>query len=188
MLEEMDKGIGEILDTLENLGIEKNTLVFFLSDNGAIGAGSNQPFRGGKFSHYEGGHRVPAVAWWPGKIAAGSKSEATLMGMDFLPTALELAGVDLPGDRKLDGKSFRNHLLTGEEFADRKLFFGYEPKLGTAMRDGDWKLIIKGEKQQLFNLADDVGERDNLVEKHPERAATMAAEIEAWKAGTQRGS
>ena len=188
MLEEMDKGVGEILDTIERLGIEKNTLVFFFSDNGAIGAGSNHPYRGGKFSHYEGGHRVPAIAWWPGKITAGTKSEATLIGMDFMPTALELAGVELPTERKLDGTSFRNHLLKAEGFPDRKLFFGYEPKLGTAMRDGHWKMIIKGEKRELYNLVDDPGERNNLVEAHPERADRMAAEIAAWIAKTQRGS
>ena len=181
MLEEMDKGIGEILDTLERLGIAKNTLVFFLSDNGAIGAGGNEPFRGGKFSHYEGGHRVPAIAWWPGKIAAGKRSDATAIGTDFLPTALELAGVAPPADRQLDGISLKSHLLEGTGLPQRKLFFGYEPKLGTAMRDGDWKMIIKGDKRELYNLADDIGEKNNLLEQHPERATKMAAEIEKWK-------
>ena len=188
MLEEMDKGIGEILDKLNSLEIAENTLVFFLSDNGAIGAGGNEPFRGGKFSHYEGGHRVPAIAWWPGKIAAGSKSDATVMGMDFLPTALDLAGIPAPAERPLDGTSMKDLLLGGSKFPDRKLFFGYEPKLGTAMRDGDWKMIVKGEKRELYNLADDIGERSNLVEKFPERAESMAEQIEEWKAKTGPGS
>ena len=188
MLEEMDKGVGEILDLLEKLEIAERTLVLFFSDNGAIGAGSNQPFRGGKFSHYEGGHRVPAIAWWPGMIAKGTKTEATVVAMDFLPTALDLAGVQTPDGHSFDGTSFKSLLMGEGEFPERKLFFGYEPKLGTAMRDGDWKMIIKGEHRELYNLADDIGERENLIEVQPERAAAMAKEIDAWKAQTRRGS
>jgi arylsulfatase A-like enzyme len=110
------------------------------------------------------------------------------MGMDFLPTALELAGVDPPTERKLDGTSMKSLLLDGAEFPDRTLFFGYEPKLGTAMRDGDWKMIVKGEKRELYNLAEDPGERTNLIEKHSSRAAEMAAQIAGWKGQTPRGS
>ena len=188
MLEEMDKGIGEILDTLIECGIEKDTLVFFLSDNGAIGAGSSLPFRGGKFSHYEGGHRVPAIAWWPGSIKAGTKTDATLMGMDILPTALEMAEIPLPKGRTLDGESFLKLLKEEADFPDRKLFFGYEPKLGTAMRDGEWKMIVKEGKGQLYNLAEDIGEKNNLIEEHPERAKEMAEAIEKWKATVVPGS
>ena len=188
MLEEMDKGIGEILDTLKELEIAENTPVFFLSDNGSIGAGSSLPFRGGKFSHYEGGHRVPAIAWWPGTIKAGRKTDAIVTGMDFLPTALEISGAKLPADRKLDGTSFKSLLTDGTEFPNRKLFFGYEPKLGTAMRDGDWKMIIKGDNQQLYNLEDDIGEKENLIDKFPERAKEMAKEIEKWKREVIPGS
>lgn len=188
MLEEMDKGVGEILDTVIRCGIADNTLVFFLSDNGAIGAGSNSPLRGGKFSHYEGGHRVPAIAWWPGKIAAGTKTDATVMGMDYLPTALDLAGIPIPKDLKLDGTSFKDLLLEGAGFPDRQLFFGYEPKLGTAMRDGEWKMIVKEGKGQLYRLSDDIGEKTNLIGQYPERASEMAAAIEKWKTTTVPGS
>ena len=104
-----------------------------------------------------------------------------------MPTALELAGAEA-GEAKLDGASFKSLLLGKAEFPARKLFFGYEPKLGTAMRDGDWKMIIKGERRELYNLADDIGEKDNLITEQPDRAAAMAKEIEAWKAGTRRGS
>ena len=192
MLEEMDKGVGEILDALRRCGLAENTLVFFLSDNGAIGAGSNAPWRGGKFSHFEGGHRVPAIAWWPGRIAPGSRTDATAMGMDFLPTALELAGIPYPvkdeGGRVPDGVSMASLLLTGGEFPRRKLFFGYEPKLGTAMRDGDWKMIVKGEKVALYNLAEDPGESNNVAQDHAGRAAEMKAAIEGWKREVRRGS
>ena len=188
MLEEMDKGVGEILDTVKRCKISERTLVFFLSDNGAIGAGSNLPLRGGKFSHYEGGHRVPAIAWWPGKIKPSSTTDATVMAMDFLPTALDLAGLPVPTERMLDGTSMKDLLLEQAEFPNRKLFFGYEPKLGTAMRDGDWKMIVKGDKRELYNLETDLGESTNLVETHPDRAEQMGTAIGQWKLQVQPGS
>ena len=181
MLEEMDKGIGEIMAAIKRAGVEENTFVFFFSDNGAIGAGSNKPFRGGKFSHYEGGHRVPAVAWWPGKIEAGSETDQLALGMDLLPTIAELAGIDVPKDRQLDGVSLADTLLAGQHLAPRQVFFGYEPKLGTAMRDGNWKMIVKGDNVQLFDLAKDRGETENVVSKHPQRAQRMQAAIAAFK-------
>ena len=181
MLEEMDKGIGQIMDTLHRTDMAERTLVFFFSDNGAIGAGSNLPLRGGKFSHYEGGHRVPAIAWWPKKINAGSKNDDLIVAMDLLPTFAEVANIELPADRPLDGISIANVLFEGKPFPTRKVFFGYEPKLGTAMRDGDWKMIVKQDKVQLFNLADDLGERRNLVKQYPERVTSMRAAIERWK-------
>ena len=181
MLEEMDKGVGEILDAIERNRMADRTLVFFLSDNGAIGAGSNKPFRGGKFSHYEGGHRVPAIAWWPGKIRADSKTDEMAMGMDLLPTIMELANIRVPSARELDGVSIAGLLLLGSKLPRRQVFFGYEPKLGTAMRDGDWKMIVKANKSQLYNLKADIAETTNLSEKHPERASTMRMAIESWK-------
>ena len=165
MLEEMDKGIGQILKTVRSEGLEKNTFVFFFSDNGAIGAGgSNKPFRGGKFSNYEGGHRVPAIAWWPGHIKAGSKSDALIVGMDLLPTIMDIAGIDIPKQRKLDGKSVKDHLLEQADLPDRRVFFGYEPKLGTAMRDGHWKMLTKGDVVELYNLSKDIKERKKRCE------------------------
>lgn len=182
MLEEMDKGIGQILDTVDDAGIAENTFIFFFSDNGAIGAGgSNKPFRGSKFSNYEGGHRVPAIAWWPGKIPAGTKTDATTMGMDLLPTIMEFADISVPETRKLDGTSMAGLLLNQAAFPDRQLFWGYEPKLGTAMRDGNWKMQTKGERVELYDLSEDINESNNLVEMFPERAAEMKAAIENWK-------
>jgi arylsulfatase A len=183
MLEEMDKGIGTILDTVNRCGIAENTFVFFFSDNGAIGAGSNQPLRGGKFSHYEGGHRVPAIAWWPGKIAAGAVNEELTMGTDLLPTIADLADIPIPKDRELDGTSMKELLLHQSDFPDRQLFFGYEPKLGTAMRDQHWKMIVSSRGVELYNLENDIGETKNLVDMHPERATQMKEAIEEWKNG-----
>ncbi|MGY8769460.1 MAG: sulfatase-like hydrolase/transferase [Pirellulales bacterium] len=181
MLEEMDKGIGQILDAVASSSIADHTLVFFFSDNGAIGAGSNSPFRGGKFSHYEGGHRVPAIAWWPGKINAGATTDALTMGMDLLPTIMEIAKIEITKKRAVDGISIHDLLFEQKQLPPRRVYFGYEPKLGTAMRDGSWKMIVKADKVELYDLSQDVGERTNLVEEQPDRAKQMKAAIVAWK-------
>jgi len=188
MVEEMDKGIGEILDTIKGCGIAKDTFVFFFSDNGATGSGSNAPYRGGKFSHYEGGHRGGAIAWMPGRIKAGATTDAFTVAMDLLPTITDLAGVKVPATRKLDGVSMKDLIFKGADFPDRKIFFGYEPKLGTALRDGPWKMILKKGKRpkfELYDLRTDIGEKNNLVAKHPKRAAEMKAAIEKWAAEMQ---
>jgi len=181
MLEEMDSGIGQILDTVKHAGIAENTFIFFFSDNGAIGAGgSNKPFRGGKFSHYEGGHRVPAIAWWPGKIAADTTTDATTMAMDLFPTIMDFTSIPVPKERKLDGTSMADLILNQAHFPDRQLFWGYEPKLGTAMRDKNWKMIVSSKKYELYNLDNDIAESKNLVEAYPERALRMKETLLNW--------
>jgi len=185
MVEEMDKGIGEILDALKECGIAKDTFVFFFSDNGATGSGSNAPYRGGKFSHYEGGHRGGAIAWMPGRIKGGTTTNALTAGMDLLPTITDLAGIKVPAARKLDGTSMKNLIFNNAAFPDRKIFFGYEPKLGTALRDGPWKMIVKKGKAQLYDLRTDIGERNNIIDEHPKRAKEMQAAIKTWAAKMQ---
>ena len=182
MLEELDKGVGKILDTLRKHNLEENTFVFFFSDNGSVRMGANvRPYRGGKFSNYEGGHRVPAVARWPGRIKAGWTSDELTVGMDLLPTIMDIVGIDVPKHRKLDGMSIKDHLLNRADLPDRRVFFGYEPKLGTAMRDGNWKMIVSSRGVELFDLSTDIGETTNLVERFPERAKRMQEAIAAWK-------
>lgn len=188
MLEEMDKGIGQILDTVHSEGIAENTFIFFFSDNGAIGAGgSNKPFRGNKFSNYEGGHRVPAIAWWPGKIAAGTSTDATTMAMDLLPTIMDFTAITVPETRSLDGTSMAELILQQADFPDRRLFWGYEPKLGTAMRDGHWKMLTKGNNVELYDLSEDIKETTNVADRFPERTEAMKAAIEQWKLDVNRG-
>jgi len=182
ILDELDKGVGAILDTLKELDLEKDTFVFFWSDNGDVKMGPNErPFRGGKFSNYEGGHRVPAVAWWPGRINAGWVSDELTTGMDIMPTVLDIAGIDIPPERKLDGISMKDHLLDQADFPDRRIFFGYEPKLGTAMRDKHWKMQTKGDVVELYDLSKDIKETTNVADQHPERTKEMKAAIEKWK-------
>lgn len=184
MLEELDKGVGQILDAVHRTVMSDRTLVFFFSDNGAIAAGSNKPLRGGKFSHFEGGHRVPAIAWWPGKIKPATKSDDLVVAMDLLPTFADLVGVELPADRQSDGINISQLLFARAKLPKRKVFFGYEPKLGTAMRDGAWKMIVKQDKVQLFNLARDLGEQQNLADRHPDRVRSMRNDIARWKEET----
>jgi len=182
MLQELDKGVGKILDTLKDLDLDENTFVFFFSDNGAVRMNPNErPYRGGKFSNYEGGHRVPAVARWPGHIKAGWVSDELTVGMDLLPTLMDIVGVGIPKERKLDGMSMKDHLLEQADILDRKVFFGYEPKLGTAMRDKHWKMQTKGDVVELYDLSNDIKETKNIAAQHPERCKEMKAAIEEWK-------
>ena len=189
MVVEVDVGVGQILDTLKRLKLEKKTLVFFFSDNGATPSGSNGKLRGFKGSVWEGGHREPAIAWWPGKIKPRTKTDQIAMGFDLLPTMLELAGVPLPADRKFDGVSLVPVLLWNETINRDPVFWQHGNE--TAMREGNWKYIarVKGLKGPgLFNLAKDLGEQKNLVNEYPERAGNMAETLDAWLKDVRTGA
>ncbi|MGB0578061.1 MAG: sulfatase-like hydrolase/transferase [Limisphaerales bacterium] len=189
MVKDLDASIGTIIDTVRESGLADNTLVFFWSDNGDV---TMSPvagrLRGRKFSQYEGGHRVPAVAWWPGKIKAGTQSDALLVGFDLFPTFTDLAGISDGNPDNLDGASAKEHFLSQESFPDRDIFFGYEPKLGTAMRRENWKMIIKGDDLQLFDLAKDLKETTNIATENPQITASMRQAIEHFKQTVVPGS
>ncbi|MBC7294612.1 MAG: sulfatase-like hydrolase/transferase, partial [Thermoleophilia bacterium] len=164
------------------LGLAERTLVFFFSDNGATPRGSNKPLRGHKGTLWEGGHRVPAIAWWPGKIAPGRTTNELAAGFDLMPTMLELAGASVPEGHELDGVSLAPVLLRGEQLAPRKLFWGFQNRV--AMRDGQWK-YIRGEKELggkpgLFRLDRDLSEQENLAGRYPEKVREMEAATAAW--------
>lgn len=190
MLRDLDTSVGKILDTLHELDLAENTLVVFFSDNGAVGMSPKEfrRFRGGKFSQYEGGHRVPAIAWWPGKIKAGTRSDKLIVGFDLFPTLTDIAGLAKSNPENLDGASFKAHLLEQQDFPNRDIFFGYEPKLGTAMRRGDWKLIVKEENVQLFNLRVDSQEATDVADQHPEVTRSMKQAIDQFKTEVTPGS
>ncbi len=183
MIQEMDKGIGEIVDKVKELGIEKNTLVMFFSDNGATSFGFNGVLRGTKGQLFEGGHREPAIAWWPGKIEPDTKTDAMAITLDITPTLLDLAGVQ---DQKItstfDGKSLKKVFLNNGTFDDRALFWEFGKQ--RAARIGDWKYIqfarnLKG--PGLFNLKTDLSEKNNLAKQHPERLKALMKAWENWK-------
>lgn len=181
--QELDWSMGRILETLDELGLSKNTLVVYTSDNGgALNHGSkNTPLRGTKGQTYEGGIRVATLAWWPGKIPAGTSTHEITTHMDFLPTFAALAGARLP-ERRLDGKDLSALLLGQAGGAGHDTFYYYRGHKLEAVRSGDWKLHL--EKMELYNLAEDVAEQDDSAAKNPghvERlkkiAENMAADL-----------
>jgi len=182
--------VGRIIDTLRELNLAENTLVIFFSDNGAVGMCPQEfrHLRGGKFSHYEGGHRVPAVAWWPGRIKSGVVSSELIMGFDLFPTFVEIAGLQQNVPTNLDGLSIKKHLLEQEDVPSRDLFFGYEPKLGTAMRRGEWKMIVKDGDVQLYDLKNDLMETKNVAEEYPEISRDMSQKITRFKQEVTSGT
>ncbi|MDE0738530.1 MAG: sulfatase-like hydrolase/transferase [Planctomycetota bacterium] len=189
MVQEMDKGVGEIVAALERLGLKKNTVVFFVSDNGATSFGSNGSLRGNKGQLWEGGHRVPAIASWPGRIAAGSACDDLSIGMDIFPTLLELAGVNAPENLRLDGRSLVPSLFGKKPAGQRKLYWSAGRQ--QAMRDGPWKYVreLKGQKAAaLYNLSSDQGEKNNLAGKDPARLASMRKDYAAWRKDVATGA
>ena len=183
MIAYVDHSVGKVLDRLVELGIAENTLVLFSSDNGSYSEGgyhysmfgSNDPYRGGKRDLYEGGIRVPTIAWWPGTIAAGSVSSHPSAFWDFPPTALELAGVPVPDT--MDGISYLSTLLGrhDQQQAHTYLYWEFYEQGGKqAIRYGDWKgvrldvLRQPGQPLELYHVADDPGEENDLAEEHPQ--------------------
>lgn len=194
-IEELDWSTGQIIDALRELELADNTLVIFTSDNGPnLGKqGRALPLRGSKGETYEGGVRVPFLAQWPGKIPAGRESDEPITVMDLLPTLVTLAGGETPGDRVIDGKDVWP-LLAGEKGAasPHDAIYYMRGRSVQAIRAGDWKYRFgqdkskgkdgkkKVNREQLFNLAEDIGEQQNLIDQHPEIAAKMKQQIERF--------
>jgi len=179
---EMDRGIEKIVAVLDELHLTEKTFIFFLSDNGANKKGSNGQLRGFKGSLWEGGHRVPAIACWPGKIPAGSVSDETVISIDLMPTILELAQAHIPRGHQLDGVSLAGLLTRKENLQPRKIFWDYRGQ--SAVRQGPWKLVLSQNRKspvELFNLKNDLSEAKNLAQQNPERVEQMQADVKAWK-------
>jgi arylsulfatase A len=166
-VEEVDWSVGQVLDTVRDLKLSEKTLVIFTSDNGGTKRGTNAPLRGYKGSTFEGGMRVCTIAWWPGRVPAGTQTDALASMMDILPTFTQLAGGSLPTDRKLDGFDIWP-LLAGHANAASpyEAFFYFRGFNLQAVRQGDWKLHLGN--GQLYNLASDVGESTNVAAENPQ--------------------
>ena len=177
MIEVMDEGIGQIMKNLKLLGLDENTLVFFCSDNGANKNGSNGILRGFKGGLYEGGHRVPAIARWPGMIMREQVSDEVVMSMDIFPTLLELANISSQRSH-LDGRSFARVLLSGDSLAERKLFWQYNKQ--TVVRQGSWKLLIHNTDTLFFNLEDDPGEKNDLSKEEQTKVDELLEDLNTW--------
>jgi arylsulfatase A-like enzyme len=187
-----------VLKALKDHGVADNTLVFFTSDNGPwtlMGTetgGSAGLLKDGKGSTWEGGMRVPGIAWWPGKIKPGVTDNVGTM-LDLYPTAAKLAGAKIPNDRPMDGTDL-SPLLLEERAVDRGLFCYYRGEKLYAARLGDWKIhfITQGSyfdpkptehaKPLLFNLAVDPSEAHEISAQHPDVVARLAAAVQQHRA------
>lgn len=183
MLAHLDDSVGRVIGQLRACGIEENTLVVFLSDNGGPTrelTSSNAPLSGGKGELREGGIRVPFIVSWKYHITASRVVDAPVVSIDVTATALELAHADA-GPNRLDGINLIP-LLTDKtpQTPDRTLFWRVGKK--NALRSGDWKLIRDGKDWQLYNLTHDISETTNLAAKEPVRVQQMSTLWDAWNA------
>ena len=186
MIVAVDDGVGKIRRKLVELGLEKNTIFWFCSDNG--GTRSNRTtgnkLRGMKGQVYEGGHRVPAIVWAPGRVKAATTSDVTVMTMDLMATAVAQAKVKPP--HKLDGINLTNHIYHQKGFPQRNLYWAATTEKWAA-RHGQWKLCRQSGKVELFNLANDLAESNDISAANPERVAAMTKAITAWYADVTSG-
>ncbi|PHN06539.1 sulfatase-like hydrolase/transferase [Flavilitoribacter nigricans] len=180
MVEVMDEGIGKIIDRLQQLQLDKNTVVVFISDNGAErDYGHNGSLRGWKTNLFEGGIRVPGIVWWPGRIANRTVEQA-VMSFDWMPTFLSLSGTPLPEDLELDGQDLSALLLENEPLPQRPLFWRYRKQ--KVIRDGEWKLLVDQDNgSMLFNLQEDPNETTDLAPDHPETVRDLSEKLAAWE-------
>ncbi|HTL74410.1 MAG TPA: sulfatase-like hydrolase/transferase, partial [bacterium] len=192
LIEDMDSAVGRVLKKLDELNLSTNTIVVLTGDNGGVSSGdsyssSELPYRGGKGRQWEGGTRVPFYIKAPGVTRPGSTCDTPVIGIDFYPTLLQLAGVTAQPKQTIDGVSLLP-LLAGGQIAARPLFWHY-PHYGnqggepsSIIRSGDWKLIHYWEDghNELYNLATDVGERHDLSAGEIERTAQLWKELQAW--------
>jgi arylsulfatase A-like enzyme len=184
ILERADQGLGQILATLEKRGLTKNTLVIFTNDNGGEWLSRNAPLFHKKQSVWEGGVRVPLLMKWPGRIPAKQTSKQVGIVMDLTATVLAATGSPVPPGAKLEGIDLLPLLQKGAKPAERTLYFRYTlaTRRQRAVRQGDWKLMIDGPNNMLFNLAADPGERNDLAASRQDMMAKLFPLIGAWEA------
>lgn len=196
MMSALDDAVGTVVAKLRDENLENDTLVFFCNDNGGptmpgttINASSNEPLRGSKRTTLEGGIHVPFLVKWPGHVPAGEVYENLVIQLDVLPTALAAAGIKLPDDTNVEGINllpYFNNEVAGKPHDALYWRFGDQ----MAIRQGDWKLVqydgaVDGQKgfvkgPFLYNLADDIGETNDLIKAEPERATALQAAWDRW--------
>jgi len=194
MVTQCDESVGRVLDKLDELGLRENTIVVFMTDNGGLATAegsptTNLPFRAGKGWNYEGGIRGPLIVRWPKSVKANTASDVPVITTDFYPTLLDLAGLPAQPQQHLDGVSFAP-LLRGEatDLPQRDLFWHYPHYSNqggfpsSAIRSGDYKLIQRLEdgRVHLYNLKNDIGERNDLADTMPEIVTGLRKRLNAW--------
>ena len=208
MLFSVDESVGRILKTLDDLNLSKNTLVIFTSDNGGVGGyvregirqggdkTDNTPLRGGKGMLYEGGIRVPYIFRMPGTINAGTTSNTPICSVDLYPTLHEFSKSDLPKNYKLDGESYFSQLQsdTSKSLKRSDIFWHFPGYLGagentyrtkpvSVIRSGNYKLLefLEDGKIELYNLVEDVGEKNNLASQMPDLKKELYDKLTNWR-------
>ena len=186
-VEHIDWSMAVILDELQRLGLDDNTLIVFTSDNGSRGSegGSNAPLRGRKGTTWEGGQRVPCLMRFPGHIPERIVNSEIATAMDFLPTFAGLAGANVPSDRAIDGEDIRPLMYEASGTGSpHRTFFYYFGENIEAVRSGKWKLHVrKGNEEirELYDLESDIGETNNLFDRRPDVVNALEAEIQACR-------
>ncbi|MCT4591315.1 MAG: sulfatase [Carboxylicivirga sp.] len=214
VMEELDAAIGDILNTLEEEGIRENTIIVLSSDNGPwikfstisdnkkygdtrLKVGYATPFRDGKGSTWEGGHRVPGIISWPAMMTGHRNEQTPISTLDILPTIFAIAGVEVPQDRTIDGRNICSLLMPekyDDPIQDFKFFYNYADNKPSAIRKDEWKLHIRigsqtgnnygykasKETPLLFQVEEDLGERINVADQKPEKTGELLSELEAF--------
>jgi len=193
MLESIDDGVAGIVSALRKQGIERNTLIIFTSDNGGeTTVTSNAPLRAGKSTLYEGGIRVPFVAYWPGKIKPGTSCDIPVNTLDIFPTLTAVAHLPVLDSKQYDGKDISRLLYGKGKFKHRDLFWYYpldKPhflggRSANAVRSGNFKLIefFDSGTSELYNIKTDLSEVNNLAERNPEKTKELKELLKNWRA------
>jgi len=202
MIEAVDTSVKRVVAKVKELGLEKNTIIIFTSDNGGTSIAQLTPLRGMKGSLFEAGVRVPACATWTGQITPGSTSGTPISSVDFLPTMAKLAGAPLPTKQPVDGTDI-SPLFFGGRIEERSLFWHYPLYLrgigldvktpdgkyswrgfpSTSLVRGNYKMInfLEDQSFALFDLSNDAGEQNNIINEMPEFAEQLKRELLAWQ-------
>ncbi|TWU51091.1 sulfatase family protein [Rubripirellula reticaptiva] len=193
VIEHIDAEVGRLADTVRDLGLSEKTYIIYTTDNGPWlqfknHGGSADPLRAGKGTTFEGGQRVPCVMWAPGRIPAGTTTDAFVTTMDLLPTIASITGSQLPSEKKIDGVDISSTFETDHSPRNELIFYSAQGVL-EGIRMGDWKYLSKvktkgknkpaGRERFLFNLAKDIGEQENLIENESAIAAKLDARMVA---------
>jgi arylsulfatase A-like enzyme len=179
----LDDAVGETIEAMRATGQDRNTLVFFFSDNGgpsSSNGSNNGPLRGEKGRVYEGGVRVPFVVKWPAKLPGGSTFEQPVISLDVFATALAAAGAKMPTDKKYDSVNLVPFLSGEDKGAPHQQLF-WRSKTLLAVREGDWKLVRPGgSADELYDLRSDLGEAKDVSAERPAEAERLKATLDAW--------
>jgi arylsulfatase A-like enzyme len=186
MIHSLDEAVGKILDKLEELNVDENTLIFFLSDNGAAvytHAADNSPLKSGKFSNFEGGINVPFLMAWPKVIKGGMKYQNPVSSLDIFNTVCKVAAVELPADRDFDGVNLMPFITSQDETKKPHEVLYWRSMHHKAIRKDNWKLIWDdlGNSTALYKLDTDKSEKVNLAKTYPEIVKSLKAQFENWE-------